>query len=92
MRGKTQVEIARNDIVRVFQLPGAAKTRLAKTTEVGRQLGEVMDAVMRIMSASLIPLFYPAVAIGIAAAGVGAVVLMYVLRKGGLNRVLLFAQ
>jgi hypothetical protein len=89
MRGNTETEISKDDIVRVYQLAGDTKIMATKIFKEGRKIGTVADAVLRIMSAAVY--FGPAAVIGVAAAGAAAVVLMYVLPKGGIKRVLLYA-
>ena len=90
MQGNTQSEIARQEIVRIYRLAGDLDRLAAKLFGGGRRGAEVAEGILPIMDAAARahPL---GLAIG-AAIGVGTAAVMHVLPKGGVKRVLLYAQ
>jgi hypothetical protein len=90
MRGNAQTEIQKEEIVRIYQLTGDLDGLAAKLFGGGRRGAEVADSILPILDAAARanPL---GLALG-AAIGVGAVAVMHVLPKGGVKRVLLYAQ
>lgn len=90
MQGNTQTEIARQEIARIYQLAGNLDGLAAKLFGGGRKGAEVADSILPIMDAAARA--HPfGLAIG-AAIGIGAVAIMHVLPKGGIKRVLIFAE
>jgi hypothetical protein len=91
MQGNTEIKIARNDIVRVYQLAGDARTMTQKVSDVGRKVGTIADALLVLVPFTIYAaLVHPALGIGVAAATAAGIV-MYVLPKDGVKRVLLYA-
>ena len=90
MQGNAQAEVARQDIVRIYQLAGDLDRLRAKLFSGGRRGAEVAESILPIMDAAARahPL---GLAIG-AAIGVGTAAIMHVLPKGGIKRVLVYAQ
>lgn len=86
-QGNSQTEIARNDVVRIYQLAGDTASSSEKLFRRGQKGVEIADAAVRILygAATFNPV---AGAIGIA---MGVQSVMHVLPKGGIKRVLLFA-
>jgi hypothetical protein len=91
MQGNTQVEVARSEIVRIFHLAGDTEPWTAKVAKGSRRVGDMTSLVWPIVYLAMYAQL-PGVAIGALAAGVAGVILMYVLPKGGVKGVLLFAQ
>jgi hypothetical protein len=90
MQGNTQTEIQKEDIVRVYQLAGDLDGLAAKLFGGGRRGAEVAEDILPILDAAARahPLGLAlGAAIGVATAGI-----MHVLPKGGVKRVLLYAQ
>lgn len=90
MQGNTQKEIEKDDIVRIYQLAGDLDGLKSKLFGGGRRGAEVAEEILPIMDAAARahPL---GLALG-AAIGVGTAAVMHVLPKGGVKRVLVYAQ
>ena len=87
-QNNSQTEIAKDDIVRIYQLVGDTATLVAKFVRRGRKGVEVADAALRVMLG--VALYNP---VQVAIGGVIAVqAVMHVLPKGGVKRVLVFAR
>jgi len=89
IQGNKQTEIARDDIVRIYQLAGNVDSLGTKLFGGGRRGRETKRDVMEIMDAlvRVFPFGLPAAIL----VGITAITIMHVLPKRGVKRVLVFA-